>query len=110
MIGFMAEAIGGTPRLVDGFRWPWSDSDDDGQLVCDVWLGEWSKPSNTRDCAGRLRPGMPESDFWASDPGCMERVGCVSTAQGFEVDHVGVIIGPDVVDRSRTKPRPSGGT
>ena len=49
---------------------------------------------------GRLAPGIPKSDFWASDPRGIEQVGCVYTAQGFEFDYVGVIFGPDLVYRT----------
>ncbi|MDO8486022.1 MAG: DUF2075 domain-containing protein [Candidatus Limnocylindrales bacterium] len=41
-------ATGATARLVDGFCWPWSDPDDDGQLVPDVRVGDWSMPWNAR--------------------------------------------------------------
>src|SRR5271157_4190318 len=43
------------------------------------------------DCArGKLAPGIPKSNFWASDPNGINQVGCVYTAQGFEFDYVGV--------------------
>ena len=54
-------------------------------------------PWNARDGVGRRTPGIPKSDFWASDPGGLEQVGCVYTPQGFEFDYVGVIFGPDLV-------------
>ncbi len=91
---------GATARLVAGFCWPWSDPDDAGELVPDVRVGDWSMPWNARAEAGRLGPGIPKSDFWASDPRGIEQVGCVYTAQGFEFDYVGVIFGPDLVYRT----------
>ena len=90
---------GTTARLVAGFCWPWSDPDGDGQLVPDVRVGEWSMPWNARDGVGRLGPGIPKSDFWASAKEGIDQVGCVYTAQGFEFDYVGVIVGPDLVYR-----------
>ena len=92
-------ADGATARLVAGFCWPWSDPDDAGQLVPDVRVGDWSMPWNARDGVGRLGPGIPKSDFWASDKAGIDQVGCVYTAQGFEFDYVGVIVGPDLVYR-----------
>ena len=92
-------ATGATARLVAGFCWPWSDPDDAGQLVPDVRVGEWSMPWNARDGVGRLGPGIPKSDFWASAKEGIDQVGCVYTAQGFEFDYVGVIVGPDLVWR-----------
>jgi hypothetical protein len=94
-----AAAPGTTARLVAGFCWPWSDPDDGGQLVPDVRVGEWSMPWNARDGVGRLGPGIPKSDFWASAKEGIDQVGCVYTAQGFEFDYVGVIVGPDLVYR-----------
>ena len=56
-------------------------------------------PWNAKAEARRLGPGLPKSDFWASDPRGIDQVGCVYTAQGFEFDYVGVIVGPDLVYR-----------
>jgi hypothetical protein len=90
---------GSTARLVAGFCWPWSDPDDSGFLVPDVRVGDWAMPWNAKADAKRLGAGIPKSDFWASDPQGIEQVGCVYTAQGFEFDYVGVIVGPDLVYR-----------
>jgi hypothetical protein len=90
-------AQGATARLVAGFCWPWSDPDEEGQLVPDVRVGEWSMPWNAKSEARRLGPGIPKSDFWASAKEGIDQVGCVYTAQGFEFDYVGVIFGPDLV-------------
>jgi uncharacterized protein len=65
----------------------------------DVRAGEWSMPWNAKAEAKRLGPGIPKSDFSASDPGGIDQVGCVYTAQGFEFDYVGVIVRPDLVYR-----------
>ena len=46
-----------------------------------------------------LAKGIPKSDFWASEPGGLDQVGCVYTAQGFEYEYVGVIWGRDLVYR-----------
>jgi DUF2075 family protein len=92
-------ADGATARLVAGFCWPWSDPDETGQLVPDVHVLDWSMPWNAKAEARRLAPGIPKSDYWANDPGGIEQVGCVYTAQGFEFDYVGVIVGPDLVYR-----------
>ncbi|MBI3890351.1 MAG: DUF2075 domain-containing protein [Candidatus Wallbacteria bacterium] len=90
---------GATARLVAGFCWPWSNPDENGQLVPDVRVGDWEMPWNAQAGAGKLAPGIPKSDFWANDPNGINQVGCVYTAQGFEFDYVGVIFGPDLVYR-----------
>jgi DUF2075 family protein len=58
-------------------------------------------PWNAKPDAGRLAKGIPKSNYWASDAGGLEQVGCVYTAQGFEYDFAGVIMGRDLVWRPR---------
>jgi len=92
---------GQSSRLVAGYCWPWSDPVEGGILVNDVKVGDWSMPWNAKPDATRLAKGIPKADFWATDPGGVEQVGCVYTAQGFEFDHVGLIWGNDLVYRAR---------
>ncbi len=92
-------AEGHTARLSAGFCWPWSNPLPDGTLVRDVVIGDWRMPWNAKPEAGRLAAGIPKSNYWASDPGGIEQVGCVYTAQGFEYDWAGVIWGRDLVYR-----------
>jgi len=94
-------ASGDSARLVAGFCWPWSKPTEDGELVDDVKLPDWSMPWNAKPESRGLAPGIPKSNFWASDPGGLNQVGCVYTAQGFEFDYVGVIFGRDLVQRGR---------
>ena len=61
-----------------------------------VMRGAWQMPWNAKPDAGRVAPGIPPSNFWASDPNGMNQVGCVYTAQGFDFDYVGVIWGRDL--------------
>jgi len=92
-----AKADGGsTARMVAGFCWPWSNPNADGTLVDDVTVGKFRRPWNAKPDAARLKKGIPKSNFWASDPGGIDQVGCVYTAQGFEFDYVGVIFGSDL--------------
>lgn len=90
------KAATGSARLVAGFCWPWSNPTSDGSLPADVQLSDWAMPWNARPDAGRLGKGIPKSNFWASDPGGLDQVGCVYTAQGFEFDYVGIIFGLDL--------------
>lgn len=68
----------------------------DGTLVPDVTASAWQMLWNAKPDAGRLAPGIPPSNFWASDPNGLGQVGCVHTAQGFEFEYVGVIWGRDL--------------
>lgn len=90
-----AEGFGA--RITAGYCWKWSDPNKDGTLVNDVVLGDWSKPWNLK--GERSVGGAPAAAFWASDPAGFGQVGCVYTAQGFEYDYAGVIIGRDLVWR-----------
>jgi uncharacterized protein len=84
-------------RMAAGFCWPWSDPRADGSLVPDVVIGDWSRPWNLR--GDRAVGGAPPAALWATDPAGFGQVGCVYTAQGFEYDWNGVIIGPDLIWR-----------
>ncbi|MFJ6132647.1 DNA/RNA helicase domain-containing protein [Janibacter terrae] len=90
-------ADGYTARVAAGYCWPWSDPRPDGTLVDDVVIDDWSRPWNLR--GERSVGGAPPSALWASDPAGFGQVGCIYTAQGFEYDHAGVILGPDLVWR-----------
>ncbi|WP_328548071.1 DUF2075 domain-containing protein [Streptomyces platensis] len=89
------EAAGESTRMVAGFCWPWSKPDDDGALVPDVAIDTWHRPWNVK--AGYAVEGAPDADFWATDPRGANQIGCAYTAQTFEFDWVGVVIGPDLV-------------
>lgn len=88
---------GWTGRLAAGFCWRWSDPQSDGTLVDDVEIGEWRRPWNVRQ--GKKAKDAPSASFWATDPRGFGQVGCIYTAQGFEYDFNGVIMGPDLVWR-----------
>ena len=47
-------------------------------------------------------PGIPEAKYWALDPAGVNQAGTVYSVQGFETQHVGVIIGPDLLRREGT--------
>ena len=105
--GKLAEGYGA--RMTAGYCWPWSDPRSDSTLVPDVTVGDWARPWNVR--GERAVGGAPPAALWASADGGFEQVGCVYTAQGFEYDWNGVLLGPDfvwrtdrwVIDRSANK-------
>ena len=93
--------------MTAGFCWPWSDPivDADGRfirLVDDVSLPEWgwARPWNVK--SDRSVGGYPSKNLWATDAAGFSQVGCIYTAQGFEYDWNGVILGPDLVWRDGT--------
>jgi len=89
---------GQTARLMAGFCWPWSTSVVDGDLVKDVQIGDFAMPWETSDRVPytKLTKKYPKWFEWAYKPLGIEQVGCIYTAQGFEFDYAGVIIGGDL--------------
>jgi len=88
---------GYSARMTAGFCWKWSPPAYDGTLADDVVIGDFKRPWNAKPDSGRLAPGIPKSNLWATDPNGLKQVGCIYTAQGFEFDYAGVIFGKDLV-------------
>ncbi|MFJ8546098.1 DNA/RNA helicase domain-containing protein [Streptomyces sp. NPDC093586] len=85
-------------RMSAGYCWRWSPEPKPGEpLPPDVVIGDWARPWNLR--GDRSVSGAPPAALWATDPAGFGQVGCVYTAQGFEYDWSGVIIGPDLLWR-----------
>lgn len=83
-------------RLVAGFCWPWSKTlDENGGLVKDIKIGDFAMPWETH---GNITPpkGYVRWYEWAYKPEGIKQVGCIYTAQGFEFDYIGVIVGDDL--------------
>ncbi|WP_034088402.1 DUF2075 domain-containing protein [Streptacidiphilus albus] len=92
----LAEGYGA--RMSAGYCWPWTKKTPPGEsLPHDVRIGSWSRPWNVY--GERAVNGAPPAALWATDPAGFGQVGCVYTAQGFEYDWSGVILGPDLVWR-----------
>ena len=94
-------------RLVAGWCWEWSTTlQDNGDLMHDVVIGDWSMPweTNNRQARKPFRDKYaPTANLWASHPKGINQVGCIFSAQGFEVDYVGVIMGPDITYDAQRK-------
>ncbi|MER5559514.1 ATP-binding protein [Streptomyces sp. CB01201] len=89
---------GYSARMSAGYCWKWTKKVPPGQaLPADVVIGGWERPWNV--FGDRSVGGAPPAALWATDPAGFGQVGCVYTAQGFEYDWSGVIIGPDLVWR-----------
>jgi len=90
-------------RMVAGFCWPWSKTlNASGELVKDVKIGEFAMPWETHGNITRPPKGYVKWYEWAYRPEGFKQVGCIYTAQGFEFDYVGVIIGDDLIFDSKT--------
>ncbi|WP_327068772.1 DUF2075 domain-containing protein [Kitasatospora sp. NBC_01302] len=88
---------GATARITAGYCWKWSNPED-GRLVQDVTIGDWHRPWNVKP--QHSVENAPPSDLWATDSRGIGQIGCVYTAQTFEYDWNGVIIGPDLLFRN----------
>lgn len=95
-----------TARLVAGYCWPWSDPEPDGSLELDVQIGAWARAWNEKSPEQRIgkkgsapRPDRHPYYKWATEPERIREVGCIYSAQGFEFDFCGVILGNDLVWR-----------
>jgi len=86
-----------TSRLVAGFCWEWSKKlDENGALVKDVKIGDFALPWETHGDITRPPAGYVKWYEWAYKPEGIKQVGCIYTAQGFEFDYIGIIIGNDL--------------
>lgn len=87
-------------RMSAGYCWKWTTKITPNMtaLPADVTIGDWARPWNLYGDRSLL--GAPPAPLWATDPAGFGQVGCVYTAQGFEYDWSGVIMGPDLVWRT----------
>lgn len=94
---------GQTARIMAGFCWEWSKNlDDNGDLVKDVEIGDFKMPWETHRDFTKAPKGYVKWYEWAYKPEGIKQVGCIYTAQGFEFDYAGVIIGPDLIFNTST--------
>ena len=95
---------GQTARIMAGFCWKWSKVlDENGDLVKDVRIGNFAMPWESSDAIQKLPAGYVKWYEWAYRPEGIKQCGCIYTAQGFEFDYAGVIIGPDLKYDTVTK-------
>ncbi len=74
-------------RMVAGYCWKWISKKH--PELKDIVIGSYEATWNL-DTDGQA---------WIIKPNSVSEVGCIHTCQGLEVDHVGVIIGPDLIVR-----------
>lgn len=93
---------GQSVRMVAGFCWEWSDPNPDGSLVKDVKIGTWQRPWNRKPNemkrkgkGSQEKPEVHPYTIWANEDSGFGEIGCIYSAQGFEFDYVGVIVGKD---------------
>ncbi len=91
------EVEGQSARLCAGFCWPWDNKlDENGDLKKEVQIGSFAMPWETKDTIKPRPKGYVQWYEWAYKPAGIKQVGCIYTAQGFEFDYIGVIVGNDL--------------
>ena len=76
-------------RMVAGYCWPWTSKKD--PEAYDVVIPEHDF---------RMRWNLAsDGSLWLVKPDSVSEIGCIHTCQGLEMEHIGVIVGPDLVVR-----------
>lgn len=88
----------GISRLVATFDWTFSTESkpSDGSLTWDVKIGDWRMPWNNQLKTKQKRSVSYRNLSWAERSETINEVGSTYTIQGFDLNYVGVIIGPSV--------------
>lgn len=83
----------GLSRLVAGFAWPWITNPANGvpKQDFDIEINGY-----------KLRWNSKTKD-WVNSPGAINEVGCIHTVQGYGMNYVGVIIGPELYYDEKNK-------
>lgn len=83
----------GISRLVATYDWQYSSqSKPEDKKYWEVSIGNWSSPWNRELSKDRKYSNLS----WVEQPQTINEVGSIFTVQGFDLNYVGVIIGPSV--------------
>lgn len=78
----LKEKVEGLSRLVAGYAWEWVSKKDKNKF--DIKIGNV-----------KLKWNSVAVD-WVNSPNSINEVGCIHTTQGYDLNYVGVIIGPEI--------------
>jgi len=81
--------INNKARLVAGYCWDWESKNNPNAYDFTEEEFGFNMKWNMTDYGGK----------WIIDPNSVSEIGCIHTAQGLEVDYIGVIIGDDLLVR-----------
>ncbi len=73
----------GLSRVVAGFAWPWISRDNPNATDINIEGFKLRWNSTTTN--------------WVNSPNAINEVGCIHTIQGYDLNYVGVIIGPELI-------------
>ncbi|TKS57407.1 DUF2075 domain-containing protein [Mesohalobacter halotolerans] len=86
---FEKNKINNKARLVSGYCWAWDSKKNSNIYDFKEEEFGFNMKWNMTDYGGK----------WIIDPESVTEIGCIHTAQGLELDYVGVIIGEDLIVR-----------
>lgn len=72
----------GLARMVAGYAWPWASNKD--EKAYDIVIGE-----------EKFRWNSVAQD-WVNSPNAINEIGCIHTVQGYDLNYVGLIVGPEL--------------
>jgi DUF2075 family protein len=82
--------ISNRARLVAGYCWDWKSKKDPNAYDIEI-----------RNFGFRMQWNLASyGSTWLINPDSVSEAGCIHTCQGLELDHIGVIIGPDLIVRN----------
>ncbi|MFA7216839.1 MAG: DNA/RNA helicase domain-containing protein [Candidatus Paceibacterota bacterium] len=74
----------GLSRVVAGYAWPWhTKSGSKSKQKYDIEIGNYKGIWNST------------ATDWVNSPNAINEVGCIHTVQGYDLNYIGVIIGPE---------------
>ena len=77
-------------RLVAGYAWDWITKDPRNGATHDFEIDGVKLKWNS------------ESSDWVNSPNAINEVGCIHTVQGYDLNYVGVIVGPELSVNTET--------
>lgn len=80
----------GLARMVAGYAWDWKTKDPKNGFTHDIEIGSYKFKWNS------------ESSDWVNSEHAINEVGCIHTVQGYDLNYVGVIVGPELTYSSDT--------
>lgn len=75
----------GLSRTVAGYAWAWKSKNNPEAF--DIQIGDYAYKWNSIN------------EDWINSEKAIEEIGCIHTVQGYDLNYVGVIIGPELVYR-----------
>lgn len=72
----------GLSRMVSGYAWPWISKENKSLFDIEIDNVKLMWNSTNQD--------------WVNSPNAINEVGCIHTVQGYDLNYVGVIIGPEL--------------